>query len=205
MKLKLAINKELDVMTTLGISAEEWLFIQLLWLFKEGEEESLLRYFTQAKKDNIPREILESLKEKNIIQHLYEIPKSGEGLNPLDIPLSKTFISKYLRESGEMGLDLLSVYPPFIVSGVKSFPMTNIAKSFRSLEDFSLAYGKAIRFNLSDHEKIISLIEWAKENNAIHFSLAEFVISKKWELIEEIKEGRVPNYYIPTFDTAEML
>lgn len=205
MKLKLAINKELDIMANLGISAEEWLFIQLLWLFKEGEEDVLLRYFTQAKKDSIPRELLESLKEKNIIQNSYEIPKSGNAINPLDIPLSKTFTDRYLRESGEMGLDLLSVYPAFIVSGIKSFPMTNIAKSFRSLEEFSLAYGKAIRFNRFEHEKIISLIEWAKENNAIHFSLAEFVISRKWELIENIKEGNVPNYYIPTFDTAEML
>lgn len=205
MRLKLDIGKELDIMTTEGISAEEWLFVQLLWLYQEGDTDSLYRYFTQAKKDSIPKELLESLKEKNVIQQSYEIPNTGDKFNPLDIPLSKTFTNKYWRESGELGMELLRVYPAFIVSGAKSFPMKNIAKHFRSLEDFSIMYGKAIRFNKQKHDSIISLIEWAKENNAIHFSLPEFVISRKWEVLQEIQEGKIPNYYLATFDTADVL
>lgn len=205
MKLKLALEKELDVMVALGISAEEWLFVQLLLLQEEGDENSLYRYFTQAKKDSIPRELLESLKEKNIIQSTYEIPKAGERLDPTKILLSKSFFNTYFRESTELGMDLLRVYPAFITSGNKSFPMKNIAKHYHSFEAFALAYGKAIRFSKKKHNEIVTLVEWAKENGAIHFSLPEFVISRKWDVLEEIKEGSIPNYFIPTFDTAEML
>lgn len=205
MKLKLELNKELDVMVALGISAEEWLFIQLLFLQEEGDEDSLYRYFTQAKKDSIPRELLESLKEKNIIQSTYEIPKPGDRLDPSKIILTKSFSNTYFRESAELGMELLRVYPAFITSGTKSFPMKNIAKHYHSFEVFALAYGKAIKFSKKKHDQIVELVEWAKENNAIHFSLPEFVISRKWEVLEEIREGKIPNYFIPTFDTAEML
>ena len=51
----------------------------------------------------------------------------------------------------------------------------------------------------------IEIIEWAKENNAIHFSLPEFVISRKWTDLQKIKDGEIPNYFVPTFDTSELL
>lgn len=205
MKLKLAINKELDVMVELGISAEEWFFIQLIFLYQEGDEDSLLRYFTQAKKDIIPREVLGLLQQKNIIHEKYHIPKEGEKFNPEHIQFSDTFLKKYFRVSGELGLELLNAYPPFIISGNKSFPMKNIAKHFRSLEDFALMYGKAIKFSTSKHKEILEILEWSKENNAIHFSLPEFVISRKWVDLQKIKDGEIPNYFVPTFDTSELL
>jgi hypothetical protein len=205
MRLKLAINKELDIMTELGLSAEEWFFIQLLFLYQEGDEDSLLRYFLQAKKDVIPIVILELLQQKNIIHEKYRIPKEGDNFNPGDIYFADSFTKKYLRISGELGLELLQAYPPFIISGTKSFPMKNIAKHFRSLEDFALMYGKAIKFNKKQHDEILEVLEWAKENNAIHFSLPEFVISRKWTDLQKIKNGEIPNYFVPTFDTSELL
>ena len=192
-------------MVELGISAEEWFFIQLLILFEEGDEESLLRYFTQAKKDIVPREILGSLQKKNIIHEKYHIPLEGNPFNPSDIHLSDNFLKRYFKVSGELGLELLEAYPPFIISGSKSFPMKNIAKHFRSLEDFAVMYGKSIKFSRQQHKEIIEIIEWAKENNAIHFSLPEFVISRKWTDLQKIKDGEIPNYFVPTFDTSELL
>ena len=205
MKLKLEINKELDVMIALSISAEEWFFIQLLILFEEGDEDSLYRYFSQAKKDSVPKQILGSLQEKNIISKSYHIPQEGEPFDPSQISFSKDFYKKYFKASGEMGLELLNAYPMFITSGNKSFPMKNIAKHFNSLEDFSFKYGKAIKFNRAEHEEIIRTIEWAKENEAIHFSLPEFLISRKWEDLKKIQSGEISSQFIATFDTSELL
>lgn len=205
MKLKLEINKELDVMVTLGISAEEWFFIQLLILFEEGDEDSLYRYFTQAKKDSVPKETLRSLQEKNIISKSYHIPGEGESFNPAKISFTSEFYKKYFKASGEMGMELLTAYPMFITSGNKSFPMKNIAKHFRSLEDFAFMYAKAIKFNKGTHDEIIRIVEWAKDNEVIHFSLPEFVISRKWEDLRKIQSGEIPSNFIATFDTSELL
>lgn len=205
MKLKLEINKELDVMVELKISAEEWFFIQLLILFQEGDEDSLYRYFTQAKKDSVPKETLRSLQEKNIISKSYRIPGEGESFDPAKISFTNEFFKKYFKTSGEMGIELLTAYPMFITSGNKSFPMKNIAKHFRSLEDFAFMYAKAIKFNKTSHNDIIKIVEWAKENEAIHFSLPEFVISRKWEDLRKIQSGEIPSTFVATFDTSELL
>lgn len=205
MKLKLAINKELDVMVELGISAEEWFFIQLLMLFQEGDEDSLYRYFTQAKKDIVPREILGSLQTKNIIDKGFIIPEPGKPIDPGKIMFSSSFTKKYFKTSLELGEELKDSYPLFLYSESRSFPMKNILKGFRSLEDFCMAYGKAIRFSPTLHAEVIELVEWAKENNAIHFSLPEFVVSKKWDDLRKIKNGEIKGTFVPTFDTTELL
>ena len=205
MRLKLAINKELEIMIENSISAEEWFFIQLVFLYEEGDEDSLFRYFAQAKKDCIPRTILEKLKEKNIINENYKIPGEGEVFTPSSVQISDSFRKKYFKTSGELGLELLATYPLFITSGTQSYPMKNISKHFRSLEDFSFMYGKAIRFNVKLHKEILELIEWAVENRAIHFSLPEFVISRKWEDLRKMKSGEMKHAHVSTFDTSELL
>lgn len=204
-KLKLEINKELDIMVELKISAEEWFFIQLLFLFQEGDEDSLYRYFTQAKKDSVPKATLASLQEKNIISKSYHIPGEGESFDPVKIIFTIDFYKKFYKTSGEMGMELLTAYPLFIISGNKSFPMKNITKHFKSLEDFAFMYAKAIKFNKKTHDEIIEIVEWAKENGAIHFSLPEFVISRKWDDLRKMKSGEIPSQFIATFDTSELL
>jgi len=204
-KLKLELNKELDVMVELQISAEEWLFIQLLYLCEEGDTDSLFRYFTQAKKDNIPKQTLESLLEKGIIDESFKIPGPGVSFDPSKIKLSKLFSEKYFKTAGDMGFELLTTYPCFITSGNKSFPMKNIAKHFRSLEDFSFMYAKAIRFKIDKHNEIIELVKWATENNLIQFGLAEFVISRKWIDLSKIKSGEVKANFQATFDSSELV
>lgn len=204
-KLKLELNKELDIMVELKISAEEWLFIQLLFLYEEGDTTSFVRYFVSAKKDHIPRDILLSLKEKGIIDKSYTVPEIGKEFDIYKLKLSPTFYKKYFKSSLEMGLELLDHYPIFITNGNKSFPMKNIAKSFRSLEDFSFMYAKAIKFNKEKHQEILELIDWAKENNLIQFNIAEFVISRKWDDLGKLKSGEVITNFVTTFDIAETI
>ena len=204
-KLKLELNKELDVMVELQISAEEWLFIQLLYLCEEGDTDSLFRYFTQAKKDSIPKATLQSLQDKGIINPTYKIPAEGERFDPTKIKLTDKVRKKYFKVSGEMGLELLQAYPLFITSGNRSFPMKNIAKQFKSLEDFSFMYAKAIRFSRLKHEEILSIIEWAKENDLIQFGLSEFVISRKWDDLGKLKSGELSVNFVRTFDNSELI
>lgn len=204
-RLKISIDRELQVMIDLGISAEEWFFIQLLFLVDEGYSDYLYKYFTQAKKDIIPKKMLENLMEKGIIDKKYKIPKEGEEFNPEDIPLSKTFIKKYLKSSVEIGMELMDEFPPFIVGKTGNYPIKNITKFFKSIEDFAFTYAKSIKFDPLKHKEVIELLIWAKDNNLITFNLCEFVISRKWEDLERMKGDNKSYVGIQVFDTTQII
>ena len=202
MLLKIGIYQELEVMKTLQINAEEWLFIQLLLLCKEGEKEPLFMYFNEIKKDSIPRATLESLIGKNILDNKYVLPEAGSKLDPASIPFSKEFFKKYFKSSLDCGEELLKAYPMFIGSGGRNFPVKNITKNFISLEAFSLSYAKSIKFNKALHEEILELVKWATENDVITCGIGEFVVSKKWQDLQTLREN---GGVIGKFDTSELL
>ena len=43
------------------------------------------------------------------------------------------------------------------------FSLRNIAKNFKSFDEFAFTYGKSIKFNEQEHKRVLSLLEWAKE------------------------------------------
>ena len=58
------------------------------------------------------------------------------------------------------------------------------------MDDFFFFYGKTIKWNPETHTQIIKLLEYAKENNLINYSIATFVINEKWREIQKaIQEG----------------
>ena len=50
------------------------------------------------------------------------------------------------------------------------------------------------------HKEVMSILEWAKENDLLHFGICEFIISQKWIEYKELKEKGGG-----TFDTTELL
>ena len=64
-----------------------------------------------------------------------------------------------------------------------------------SFEDFCLFYAKAIKNSGVTHERILELLEYAKEHNLIHYSIIEFLASKKYEEIQYIKDSGNVNGY----------
>ena len=78
--------------------------------------------------------------------------------------------------------------------------LTNFAKYFSSIDDLFFAYGKAIKFNPEVHEEVMELLDWAIENHLISNGISDFIISRQWETIKEIKDGGST-----MFDTMEAL
>ncbi len=77
------------------------------------------------------------------------------------------------------------------------------AQKFDSPEDFYRAYGKAINWNPETHAKILELVEWAKNNTQfIQFSLASFVIDRRWNELEALRNGDIANI---NFNAVKML
>ena len=166
---------------------EELLIVRLIFLAQEDHPEYLSKYFSQMPLKGAPRDTLSSLQEKGIINKSYKIPEKGAVFNPRDVDFNKIFLKSYLQHSGDMGMELFMNYPSFVNIGGRQCSLKNISKLFKSMDDFCFAYGKAIKFNPEMHSRIMSALEFGKENNLIHYGISEFVISMKYLEIEELK------------------
>ena len=169
--IELSFDREIELMTKYQIFPEELLFIKLVFLAQEGHPEYLSKYFSQMPLKGAPRDTMLSLQEKGIINKSYKIPEKGKTFNPLDIDFNKNFMKSYLQHSYDMGMELFMNYPPYMIINGKQFSLRNIAKSFKNLDDFAFAYGKAIKFDVEKHKEIIELVEWAKEVNILNYGI----------------------------------
>ena len=156
----------------------------------EQNEQLLSQFIGCLKKSKVKlRDILVSLQEKNIILKSYKIPEEGMKFNPYNIKFNKNFISYLYKASFEMGEELFNAYPQFgniqgAVVGLRS-----VSKRFNSLEDAFIKYGKDIGWSLDRHKKILELLEFAKEHNLINYTLASFIIDRRYEELQALKEG----------------
>lgn len=185
------------------LTAEEVLLIDLLFLasIEEGHKEYLVKYFTIPIARTDLRDLLVSLQNKGIITKQYKIPVKGQKFDPECVIFNQNFLSNYKKFSGELGIELFQMYPSIaIINGVEA-PLKNYAKKFSTEEDFYYAYGKIIGWNQVKHQEILDLVKWAKDNgcNLLNMNIADFVISKMWCSISELKNGNA----VMRFDTIK--
>ena len=187
--IELSFDREIELMTKYQIFPEELLFIKLVFLAQEGHPEYLSKYFSQMPLKGAPRDTMLSLQEKGIINKSYKIPEKGKTFNPLDIDFNKLFMKSYLQHSYDMGMELFMNYPSNLVIKQKTYSLRNVAKHYKSLDEFAYNYGKVIRFDESKHRQVMELLNWAKENNLITCGIVEFIVSQKWIELQEWKES----------------
>lgn len=179
---------ELNLMLKYNLTAHELLTVKLIFLAKENHKNELVRYFTNVK--DIPlKDTLQSLQNKSVILKSYKIPNKGESFIPEDVEFNSQFINSYLQNSNDLGMELFMNYPSFTVINGKQYSLRNVTKLYKSIDDMCFAYGKAIRFNPEQHQKIMELLQFAKDNNLIRSGICDFIESRQWLTIEDIKNG----------------
>ena len=91
-----------------------------------------------------------------------------------------------------MGQELYEAYPMFATIQGATVSIRGVSKKFDTLEDAFRYYGKQIHWNNDTHKHILELLDWAQNNTTfINFSLATFLIDRKWEEIEALKNGEL--------------
>lgn len=194
-----SLDLELKLMVKYNLTAHELLTVKLIFLSQDGDSSFLNTYFSNNLGAKL-RDTLISLQSKGIINKSYKIPEEGSKFIPNNVEFNSLFINSYLQHSNDLGMELFMAYPIFTTIDGKNFSLRNVTKSFKSIEDFCFAYGKAIKFNKEKHKEVLELLEYGKEINYIRFNICEFVISQKWMEIEQLrKEGLDP------FNTSELL
>lgn len=191
-KLSIDIDRQLDVMVKYGLNAEEFFLAELLLIATEEPQhtEYLLTYFTKAKKDQLPAETLEALKEKGVLDKGYKVPSKGEIFRISDIKLNPKFMDEYFKTTLEAGEELKNAYPDFLQFGDKLMPAKNIVTSgYRTEEDFFFAYAKKIRHSRKKHQEVMTILEWAKGQKLLTYGMVEYVTTRKWEDHMRMKES----------------
>ena len=198
------IDEELGILNKYHLNPNELFVIRILLLAAEEDDTYLYRYFTIPEEDRGNfRDILVKLQDKGIILKSYKIPKKGESFNPVEVPFNKNFIKGFHKESFELGKELYDAYPMFGNINGATVALRGISKKFDSPEDFYRAYGKAINWNPETHAEIMELLDWAKNNTQfIQFSLASFVIDRRWNELKALKNGEIANV---NFNAVKMI
>lgn len=186
------------------ITSDELLFITVILLIQEGDTNPYINlYFSLPPycRGNI-RELLCSLQNKQIINKEYKIPEKGTKFIPEDVIFNKNFIKTFHKCSFTIGKELFETYPMFCIINGNPTSIRSVSKKFDSLEDFYRFYGKSINWNPEKHEHIIDLVKWGSENNVINCTLCNFIIDRKWEVLEAMRSGDVGNI---NFDAIKLI
>lgn len=196
---ELSIEREIDFMIKYNLTPDELYLIRLIFYAQDGHDEYLSEYFSENELTKPLREVLLSLQNKGIINKTYIVPEKGQVFNANDVDFNKNVIKSFLQHSSELGMDLFMNYPPYTIINGKTFSLRNISKLYKSLDEFSFAYGKNINFSPEKHQEVLKLLEYGKENNLIHSGICDF-ISFGWLNLKELKDNNMG-----TFNTNELI
>ena len=199
-QLEMSIDREIEFMIKYQLTADELFLIKLIFYAQEEHPEYLSMFFSQNQLGYEIIDLLHSLQDKGMINKSYKIPEKGSVFNPRDVELNKRALDSLLQHSQDMGMELFNEYPPFIIINGKTFSLRNIAKNYKSFDDFCWDYGKNIKFNQEKHNQILELVKYGKENNLINSGICDFIISHQWETIELLRDEG-----FGTFDTNELI
>ena len=194
---ELNIDNEASILTKYNLNPNELYVIKCLLFMQEDESKYLQSYLQlpESTRGNF-RDILLSLQNKHLILSSFTIPSKGQSLDLSQIPFSKNFLKDYYRNSFELGKELFEAYPQFGEINGKVISLRGVASKFDSLEDAYRVYGKIIHYKEEVHKEIISLVNWAKNNNILNQSLASFIVNQGWIDLKAIKDGKVVNYNV---------
>jgi len=193
-KLNIDLERKLEIMAKHELTAEEWLFIELLFI-AEDFPELLLKYFNECKKEQIPRQILLNLKDKKVLPSNFHIPSEGESFDPTQIEFSKTFLNNYFKNSFEAGWELFEAYPEYCQNADRLFPARNITKNgYNDENDLFAKYNKAIQYKVENHREVMELLHWAKEQKLLTYGIVEYIVTRKWLAHKALREsGEINN------------
>lgn len=188
-KFELSLERELDFMIKYGLTADELYLMRLIFLAQDGHDEYLHKFFNECSLGMPILDLLTSLQQKGVINKSYTIPEKGSVFEPKDVEFNKQVLKGFLQHSEDMGMELFNAYPAMTVINGKTFSLRNIAKFYKSFDDFCFDYGKTIKFDPIKHQEILDILDWATENNLVHSGIGDFIISRKWLDYEVMKDG----------------
>lgn len=187
-------------MATYHLTADELLLIYITLLARDEEcgAEYFETWYCNGGQD-VLRSIVNSLQKKGIILKSY----NANIYNPNEVEFNKNFLKIWFKSSCIMGEELFTKYPSWLNINGKLTSLKNIATRFASLDDFFCFYATQINNNPEKHKEVMEILDWAKENNKISFGILNFVVSRQWDALKELRDNPEMGETATTFDVYE--
>lgn len=193
------INDVVDFLSKYGINAEQFIYLLLLYNDKRhgripGSSKisrplsQLYKYHKNVKP--FQKNDLEDLVDKGLIK------KSGKKLVPDMLEVSDKFEKEYLGDKFKFD-QLLEVYPTWVENfNHPSNPKINL-KVMKDYDRTASMYNRFVK-TYKMHNRVLEVVEWAKENERINLGIEKFVSSKYWESLFELQEteGKMDNHEV---------
>lgn len=190
----------LNLLIKYNLTADELLIVYLILIAQdeEGHKEFISKWYNHFGEEKA-KAISDSLRKKGIITKTYEDEEF-----PNNIEFNKNFLKGWIKTSGQMGQELFSAYPKYLLINGKQMALTNFSKRFNTMEEMFFFYSLQIGHSIEKHKKIMEILDWAKKNNKLHYGIVEFIVGHKWEELDELKNSGVQQVEIGnTFDIYE--
>lgn len=183
----MSIETILNIMAKHQLTADELLLIYLTFIAQteNGNPDQHRIYFKQWYDNGGQsqlKSLFQSLKEKGIIKKNY----CPTAYIPDEIEFNQNFLKSYWKLTGELGQQLWNAYPDSLHINNKIVSLKNITKRFLDVNEFYFWYAINIKHSKETHNKILKILEWAKENQLISIGILEFVGSQKWIEFEHL-------------------
>lgn len=179
----ISLAEEIQIMLDFNLTAEQYLFLKLLWIAQqEGASKYLYQYYHErelrtGETGGIPFSLVQDLLDRGILTYDGDFtPKEVSEYDSFKIVKGhKWFMSIYPHAE-----EFFTVYPSFMMSGGRSYPIKNIAKHFSTLEELYSFYGSNIKYSFATHQRNMQALEYAIQHDLVKCSIVEWIISKKW-------------------------
>lgn len=169
------VENYLDFLTDNKLTQSQGL---LLFMISDKNKKELVKRYKKAFPPKDGKVIGEYL-EKDLIVRNYMREINGEFLPHKRF--KSNFIHSYLAYE-----ELKRVYPDFYQDKGKEYPLKVIDD-----DEYSLKYSNRIFKSIKNHEKVMHIVEFAKDNNLINISLAKFIDSKYWKVLQKKMESQI--------------
>lgn len=120
------------------------------------------------------------------------IVKQRNGTFTVGDGFASLFIDKYKAAD-----EFWNAYPSFITINKKRVPLKSI--DFRIFRD---KYFTAINGNVIEHTKILSILEYAKDQDFTFTKIETFISSKQWKEIQKERDKNLDEGTITTFTNS---
>lgn len=185
------VKDDLNLIRELKINPKQLMFVKMLARDFSMSDSEWTRYsaaMTLEYQQLCPLTIaeLEDLIKREIV---IDVNQKGEKFYDC-FEIHPKFLRKFVLQVTGFPSELWDLYPYRISKdGFEFFAKT------ASVEEIAKDYLKAINNKQEEHEKVISDLKWAIQNNALPIGLKQFVGSRYWLYIRELKGKTNPKNF----------
>lgn len=178
------LKNDLEILKSLDINSTQLLILKLL---SEAEEDRTVLYKLSKEMAELKlfnwNYVADLISRDIILDH-----NSSDFSKPSPMYFDYMEINpKYLKKFTTLthkAKEVIKLYPRLIEINGKNFNLVNVG-----YVDLAEMYKENLEFTGFEHEEVLELIKWGKENKQINVGLEKFTKTQYWVLLKELKES----------------